>query len=87
MNNRWLALVVARRDGGIYNLVNEIWTSFFGVTPSRIGVRPLEDAALAWLWLIFACKTVVVGCEKCNWVKWLQWSHDEVGVVSVEGME
>jgi len=33
VNNRWLPLVLVRRDGGIYNSVNEIWRSFFGVTP------------------------------------------------------
>ena len=76
-----------KRDGGIFNSVNEIWRSFFGVTPSQIGVRPLEDAALAWLRLVFACKTIVVVSEKCNWVKWLQWGDEEVEVVGVEGME
>jgi len=71
----------------LFNSVNEIWRSFFGVTPSRIGVRPLEDAALARLRLVFAFKTVVVGSEKCNWVKWLQWGDEEVEVVGVQGME
>jgi len=67
--------------------VNEIWRNFFGVTPSRIGVRPLEDAALAWLRLVFAFKTVVVGSKKCKWVKWLQRGDEEVEVVGVQGME
>ena len=71
----------------LFNSVNEIWRSFFGVTPSRIGVRPLEDAALARLRLVFAFKTVVVGSKKCNWVKWLQWGDEEVEVVGVQGME
>jgi len=76
-----------KRHGGIFNSVNEISRSFFGVTPSRIGVRPLEDAVLAWLRLVFACKTVVVGSEKSNWVKWLQWGDEEVEVVGVEGTQ
>jgi len=74
-------------DRGIFNSVNELWRSFFGVTPSQIGVRPLEDAALARLRLVFAFKTVVVGFEKCNWVKLLQRGDEEVEVVGVEGME
>jgi len=47
----------------------------------------LEDAALARLRLVFASKTVVVGSEKCNWVKWLQWGDEEDEMVGVEGME
>ena len=71
------------------NLLNEIWRSFFGVTPSRIGVslRPLEDAALARLRFVFAFKTVVVGSAKCNWVKRLRWGDEEVEMVGVEGMK
>ena len=75
------------RDRRIFNSVNEIWRSFFGVTPGRIGVRPLEDAALARLRLVFAFKTVVVGSEKCNWVKWLHRGDEEVEMVGVEGMK
>jgi len=62
---------------------------FLGVMPSQIVVRPPEDAALTRLRLVSAScsKTVVVGSEKRNWVKWLQWSNKEVEVVGVEGME
>jgi len=58
--------MVARNDGGTLNSVHEIWRSLFGVTPRRIGVRPLDDAALARLRLVFANKKVVVESEKFN---------------------
>ena len=58
--------MVARNDGGTLNSVHEIWRSLFSVTPSRIGVRLLDDAALARLRLVFANKKVVVESEKFN---------------------